>query len=469
MKRATVVATLAMLLTGCTVGKKYQRPAVEIPDVHRGAPVTSVAPTAASLADTKWFEVFKDEKLQELVRMSLDSNFDARVAVARIDLARGQLGITRADQFPSVNAGAELATVRSSRSGQLEIPEPEQVKRTFGTVALGLLTFELDIWGRLRRATEAQRAQLLSEEENQRTIYVTLVAAVAQAYFELRELDLELEISQRTLTSREESLRITRLQEGAGVATMLDVRQAEELVYTASARIPELKRLIGLQENFVATLVGVNPRDIPRGAALVDQQMPPEVPAGLTSDLIERRPDIRSAEQQLVSANALVGVAKAAYFPRISLTGFFGFQGDQLSSLFSGPTRVWSFAPQLSQPIFQAGRLKSNVRVAKAQREIALIEYERSIQNGFREVSDALISYQYIREQRAEQEKLVNALRDRVRLATLRYEGGIDNYLAVLDAERELFDQDLRLAQLRLGELTTVVQLYKALGGGWQQ
>ena len=296
-----------------------------------------------------------------------------------------------------------------------------------------------------------------------------LVAAVAQSYFELRELDLELEISQRTLASRVESLRIIRLQEGAGVATMLDVRQAEELVYTASARIPELQRLIGLQENFVATLVGVNPRDIPRGAALVDQQMPPEVPAGLTSDLIERRPDIRSAEQQLVSANALVGVAKAAYFPRISLTGFFGFQSDQLSSLFSGPTRTWSFAGQLSQPIFQAGRLKSNVRVAKAQREIALIEYERSIQNGFREVSDALISYQYIREQRVQEELLVNALRDRVRLANLRYEGGIDNYLSVLDAQRELFDEELRLAQLRLGELTTVVQLYKALGGGWQQ
>lgn len=401
--------------------------------------------------------------------MSLDSNFDVRVAVARIDLARGQLGITRADQFPNVNAGAELATVRSSRSGQLEIPKPEQVERTFGSVALGLLTFELDIWGRLRRATEAQRAQLLAEEENQRAIIVTLVAAVAQSYFELRELDLELEISQRTLTSREESLRIIRLQEGAGVATMLDVRQAEELVYTAAARIPELQRLIGLQENFVATLVGVNPRDIPRGAALVDQQMPPEVPAGLTSDLIERRPDIRSAEQQLVSANALVGVAKAAYFPRISLTGFFGFQSDQLSSLFSGPTRIWSFAPQLSQPIFQAGRLKSNVRVAKAQREIAVIEYERSIQNGFREVSDALISYQYVREQRVQQELLVNALRDRVRLANLRYEGGIDNYLSVLDAERELFNEELRLAQLRLGELTTVVQLYKALGGGWLQ
>lgn len=468
MKRVAVIAMCATLLTGCTVGKKYQRPAVEIPDVHRGAPVQP-APTSSSFADVKWFEVFKDEKLQELVRMSLDSNFDVRVAVARIDLARGQLGITRADQFPNVNAGAELATVRSSRSGQLEIPKPEQVERTFGSVALGLLTFELDIWGRLRRATEAQRAQLLAEEENQRAIIVTLVAAVAQSYFELRELDLELEISQRTLTSREESLRIIRLQEGAGVATMLDVRQAEELVYTAAARIPELQRLIGLQENFVATLVGVNPRDIPRGAALVDQQMPPEVPAGLTSDLIERRPDIRSAEQQLVSANALVGVAKAAYFPRISLTGFFGFQSDQLSSLFSGPTRIWSFAPQLSQPIFQAGRLKSNVRVAKAQREIAVIEYERSIQNGFREVSDALISYQYVREQRVQQELLVNALRDRVRLANLRYEGGIDNYLSVLDAERELFNEELRLAQLRLGELTTVVQLYKALGGGWQQ
>lgn len=468
MPRIAVVLAVSILLTGCTVGKKYQRPAVEIPDVHRAAPATP-APSSVSLADAKWFEVFKDEKLQQLVRESLVSNFDARVAVARIDLARGQLGITRADQFPNVNAGADLSTVRTSRSGEIEAPKPAQVERTFGTVALSLLTFELDIWGRLRRATEAQRAQLLSEEENQRAIFVTLVAAVAQAYFELRELDLELDISRRTLSSREESLRLIKLQESAGIATMLEVRQAEELVFTAAARIPELEGRIVLQENFIATLLGVNPRDIPRGEALVDQHMPPEIPSGLTSDLIDRRPDIRAAEQQLVSANALVGVAKAAYFPRISLTGFFGFQSDQLSSLFSGPTRIWAFTPQLAQPIFQAGRLKSNVRVAKAQREIALIEYERAIQNGFREVSDALISYQKVREQRAQQDLLVGALRDRVRLSMLRYEGGIDNYLNVLDAERELFNAELDLAQLRLGELTTVVQLYKALGGGWEQ
>jgi multidrug efflux system outer membrane protein len=376
--------------------------------------------------------------------------------------------VTRADQYPNVNAGAELATERVSRSGQQELPKPIQVSRTFGTVALSLLTFELDLWGRLRNATEAQRQLLLAERENQKAVIVALVADVAAGYFQLREFDLELEISKQTLASRQESLRIISLQEKAGIATMLDVRQAEELVQQAAVTIPDIERSIALQENFLATLVGSNPREIVRGDALTEQQMPPEVPTGLTSDLIERRPDIVGAERVLEAATAEVGVAKAAYFPRISLTGLFGFQSDQLSSLFTGPNRVWSFAPSLAQPVFQAGRLGSNVRIAKGQREFALVEYERAVQNGFREVSDALISYKYAREQRAEQERLVEVLVDRLRLANLRYEGGVDLYLSVLDAERELFNAQLDLARSRLDEISTVVQLYKALGGGWQ-
>jgi multidrug efflux system outer membrane protein len=469
MKRLLVLALAASLTTACTVGRKYQRPAVDVPQAHRSASAPVVVADPTSLADLKWFEIFEDPALQELVRTALANNYDLRDAVARVEFARGQLGITRADQFPNVGASGDIVTERQSRSGAFEIPEPGQTRRTFGTVAVNLLTFELDIWGRLRRATERDRARMYAEEEFQKAIVVSLVAAVADSYFRLRELDLELTIAERTLGSRLESRRIIQLQESAGIATMLDVRQSEELVYTASASIPDIERAIGLQENVISTLVGVNPREISRGAELTAQRLPPEVPTGLPSDLIERRPDIRAAEQLLVAANADIGVAKAAYFPRISLTGFFGFQSDDLSQLFAGPTRVWSFVPQATQPIFTAGRLKGNVRSAEAQFEIALVEYERSIQNGFREVSDALIAYQKVREERGEQEKLVGALQDRVRLSNLRYEGGIDAYLSVLDSERELFDAEIDLARIRLDEVLTVVLLYKSLGGGWQQ
>jgi multidrug efflux system outer membrane protein len=469
MKRLVLLLVVSILATGCPTGRKYQRPAVDVPPAHRGAAGALAAADARSLADFRWFQVFEDPALQELVRTALENNYDLREAVARVEFARGQLGITRADQYPNVGAGGDITTDRQSRSGAFTIPERVSASRTFGTVAVSLLTYEVDLWGRLRRATERDRARMYAEEEFQKAVVVSLVASVADAYFRLRELDLELEIAQRTLGSRLESRRIIQLQETAGIATMLDVRQADELVYTASASIPDIERAIGLQENLISTLVGVNPREIARGAELTAQRMPPEVPSGLASDLIERRPDIRAAEQLLVAANADIAVAKAAYFPRISLTGFFGFQSDQLSSLFSGPTRIWSFVPQVTQPVFTAGRIKGGVRSAEANFDLALVEYERAIQNGFREVSDALISYQKVRETRAEQEKLVGALQDRVRLANMRYEGGVDDYLSVLDAERELFTAELDLARDRLDEILSVVLLYRALGGGWQQ
>jgi multidrug efflux system outer membrane protein len=404
MKRLLIIVSAAALVTGCNVGKKYVRPRVDVPAGYRSdiAPGALAPSDASTLADTRWFEVFKDQKLQDLVREALDNNYDLRVAVVRIDLARAQLGITRADQLPNVDANGDITTYKAARDGQQELPEPIEVKRTFGSLTLSLLNFELDLWSRLRNASEAQRQILLSERENRKAVLVALVAGVAAGYYQLREFDLELEIAQRTLTSRQESLRIIRLQEAAGIATMLDVRQAEELVQDAAARIPAIQRSIGLQENFLSTLVGSNPREIARGDALADQPMPPDVPTGLASDLIERRPDILAAERLLESSNAQVGAAKAAFFPRISLTGLFGFQSDQLSNLFSGPARIWTFTPAFNQPIFQGGRLKSNYRLAKAQRDIALIEYERAIQNGFREVSDALISHKYSRLQRVE-------------------------------------------------------------------
>jgi len=284
----------------------------------------------------------------------------------------------------------------------------------------------------------------------------------------LRELDFELQIAKRTLTSRQESLRIIKLRQDRGVSNMLEVRQAEELVYSASEVIPDLEKQIEQQENFLSLLIGKNPGPINRGAGLTEQQMPPNVPAGLPSDLIERRPDIRSAEHSLEAANARIDVAKKAYFPRITLTGFLGFESSSLSSLFSASRSVWGFVPQVTQPIFTAGRLKSNVRFSQAERDLFLVNYERTIQNAFREVSDSLIAYRKVKEVRIQRELLTETLRDRARLAYLRYNGGVSNLLEALDADRELFDAELSLAQARRDELLTVVQLYKALGGGWQ-
>jgi NodT family efflux transporter outer membrane factor (OMF) lipoprotein len=469
MRTSPIAAALAaVLLSGCTVGPNYHRPAIQTPDSFR-AP-TPTPPETASLADLKWFEVFKDERLQELERTALVQNYDLRDAAARVEAARANLGITRSNQFPNFDAGADITTTRFSRNGSLPLPAavaPLQ-NRTFGEATLNLLSFELDIWGRLRRATEAARANLLGAEETRKAVMITLVSQVADAYFSLRELDDELEISRRTLTTRQESLDLTRTRQSGGVATLLDLRQGEQLVYTAAETIPTLQQQIEQTENQISLLLGKNPGEVLRGRSLTEQQMPPEVPAGLPSALLERRPDIRAAEQNLVAANAQIGVAKAAYFPQISLTGFLGGQGNQLSSLFSGPSAVWNFTPQVTQPIFTAGRLKSNVKLQEALRDSALIEYEKTIQTAFTEVSNALIAHQRVRESRVQQELLVAALQDRTRLAYLRYRGGVDLLLNALDADRDLFQAELTLSQIRFSELDSVVQLYKALGGGWQ-
>ena len=470
MKRLLTSLLIASLAQTLALGqKKYQPPKVDTPTVYRGVPDPNAPPDPQTLADTKWFELFKDQELQDLIRDALNHNYDLREAAARIDQARANLGITRSDQYPQFVASADLPTVGRSRSGEVDIPDPLSRKRTFGSVLLNLLTFELDIWGRLRKATQAARADLLASEETRRAVMTTLVSDVAASYFNLRELDFELQVAQRTLASRQESLRIIRLRQDRGVATMLDVRQAEELVYDATETIPALERQIEQQENFLSLLAGQNPGAITRGLGLTEQQMPPSVPPGLPSDLIARRPDIRSAEQQLASANALIGVARAAYFPRITLTGFLGFESSGLTSLFSASRSVWAFVPQVTQPIFTAGRLKNNVRFTQAQQQVFLVNYERTIQNAFREVSDALVAHRKVKEVRVQRELLVETLRDRVRLAYLRYNGGVANLLDALDADRSLFDAELSLAQARRDELVSVVQLYKALGGGWQQ
>ncbi|MES1260818.1 MAG: efflux transporter outer membrane subunit, partial [Acidobacteriota bacterium] len=398
-------------------------------------------------------------------------NYDLRDAVARVSAARASLGVTRADQFPTFTGSGDMTTLRNSRNGSLALPAsfvPSQ-NRTFGEATLNLLSFEVDIWGRLRRATEAARANLLASDENRKAVITTLVSDVATAYFNLLELDMELDISRRTLVTRQDSLDLIRVRERGGVATLLDVRQGEQLIYTADQMIPGIERSIEQTENQISLLTGTNPAPVPRVRRLTDQEPPPATPAGLPSSLLERRPDIRASEQNLIAANADIGVARAAYFPQIALTGFLGGQSDQLANLFTGPSGAWQFAPQVTQPIFNAGRLRSNVRLAEAQQQIALVQYEKSVQTAFSDVSNALVQHRKVSEIRAKQELLVTTLQDRSRLAYMRYRGGVDTYLNALDADRDLFQAELTLAQTRRDELLAVVQLYKALGGGWQQ
>jgi outer membrane protein, multidrug efflux system len=470
MKHSFIAITMAaVLLSSCAVGPNYARPTVKTPQAFR-APEPLPPQQAASLADLKWFEVFKDEELQGLIRTALEQNYDLRDAVARVEQARANLGITRSEQLPQFSAGAALEVTRLSRDGQTPLPVSfvQEQNRNWGQASLNLLSFEVDIWGRLRRSTEAALANLLNADENRKAVVTTLVSDVATDYFTLLQLDYELEISRSTLDTRQESLRLVQDRRGGGVATLLDLRQAEQLVSSAAQTIPTLQQQREQTENQISLLLGRNPDAVARGRKFMEQEMPPDVPAGLPSALLERRPDIRAAEQALIAANANIGVAKAAYYPQLSLSGFLGGQSTQLASLFSGPHSAWSFVPQLTQPIFAAGRLKSNVKLAEAERDSALVQYERTIQTAFTEVSNALIAHQRTRESRLEQEKLVSALQDRTRLAYIRYRGGVDTQLNALDADRDLFQAELTLAQIRLSELVSVVELYKALGGGWQ-
>jgi multidrug efflux system outer membrane protein len=464
-KLSTAIVAISLLASSVAGQKKNERP--PIPTEFRGAE-TTVPADQTSIGDLKWFEIFKDDELQKMVRTAMVQNYDLRLAVARINAARANLGLARSDQFPQFAAGADLTTSRASTNGPTGSLQGGRT-RSFGSVFLGLLTFELDVFGRLRQQTKAARAELRASEEDRKAVQTIVVGDVAAGYFSLLELDSELGIAKQTLATRQESLRLITLRQQGGLATALDVRQAEELVYQATQTIPDTERQIAQTENQLSFILGNNPGSITRGQPLDQQQTIPVVPAGLPSSLLERRPDIRAAEENLVAQRALVSAAKRAFFPTISLTGLFGFESNQLSSLFTGPSKSWSFVPQITQPIFTGGRLKSNVKFAKAQQEFAIVQYQQTIQNAFKEVSDALIQYQKVREIRAQQELLVATLRDRSRLAHLRYEGGVDTLLNALDSDRELFDAELNLTQTKRNELLSLVQLYKALGGGWQQ
>jgi multidrug efflux system outer membrane protein len=457
------VSLLATLLSGCTAGPNYKKPAVPTPAGYRGSPEPLVQPDVASFGDQKWWEAFQDDALRDLIRASLQQNYDVRIAAARIVEARALLGIARADQLPEVSAGVSAVNQRLPQS-----PGRPPIETSATQVSLSA-AWELDFWGKFRRATESARASLLSEEWAQRQIISSLVSDVASAYFQLREQDLELEISRQTLASRTDSLRLTQVLADRGATSLLDVRQAEQLVFSAGASIADLEQRIEQQENFISVLVGRNPESVVRGRGLVDQPHALEVPAGLPSSLLERRPDILQAEQQLVAANAQIGVAKAAYFPNISLTGTGGYQSSALSRLFAGPAGLWAFGASALQPVFEGGRIRHRVQFAEARTEEATLVYQRTVQQAFREVSDALVAFRKSQEVRNQQEQLTTAAEDATRLSNLRYRGGAASYLEVLDSETRSFAAQLALAQARLRELQSLVQIYRSLGGGWQQ
>jgi multidrug efflux system outer membrane protein len=453
-----------MLLTaGCAVGPNYKRPAVSVPETYRGAsPEGAKQPSAESLGDQKWWELFQDQQLQDLIHTALRQNYDVWIAATRILEAQAQVGITRADGLPTINAGAGSVDQRSPRS---------KFFPAYGTSAHQVdfsLAWELDFWGKYRRANESARASLLATQWAREAVISTLVSDVAAAYFQLRELDLQLEISRRTLASRQNSLQLTQVLAKGGGTSMLDVRQAEQLVFTAAETIPDLERRIERQENFINTLLGNNPGPIARGTKLTDQPHSLDVPAGLPSSLLERRPDIRQAEAQLMAANAQIGVAKAAYYPQITLTASGGFQSSALTSLFTGPAGLWTVGGSLAQPVFAGGRIRSGVRFSEARQQATLLMYQQTIQQAFRGVSDALIEYRKDREFREQQQQLALSAQEAAHLSEMRYQGGATSYLEVLTNETNYFDAELGLAQAQLNELLGLVSIYRNLGGGWQ-
>jgi multidrug efflux system outer membrane protein len=450
------------LMIGCMVGPNYHRPAVPAPGVFRDlSDNPQVQGQATSFADLHWWQVFQDPQLQELIRTALKQNYDLQLATERISAARAQVAITRSSLFPQVAANSNFGGGKDPTS-----------QATYNILTLTAdAAFQLDLFGRLRRATEASRAQLLATEDARDTVILTLVSDVASDYFTLLELYLELQITRDTVKSQEDSVKLTRLRLDHGLATKLDVLQSQQVLDTANAAVPDLERQIGQEEDAISILLGHYPESVRRGRPLAEQPLPPDVPPGMPSTLLERRPDIRQVEQNLIAANAEIGVARAAFFPQISLTGSGGGafgRSTLLTGLMSSQTGIWSYGAQVSEPIFTGGALRGNLRFAESQQRQELIAYKQVIQLSFRDVSDALIGYQKLHQVRVAQETTVKDLQDSVDTSLRRYRGGITTYLEVLDGQRSLFTAELTLAQARGNEYQSLVQLYKALGGGWQ-
>jgi multidrug efflux system outer membrane protein len=464
----TLVSFMAILIAsglvaGCRVGPNYHRPVIQPPLAYRDLSENQQAQAqVASYADLPWWQVFQDAQLQELIRTAIKQNYDLQLAAERINEARAQLAVTRSSLFPQVQGNGNFNGGKENSF---------QSNYNFLTLTADA-AFQLDLFGRLRRATEASRAELLATEDARQTVILTLVSDVASAYFELLQLDLQLQITHETVTTQEDSVKLTKFRLQHGVATKLDVLQAQQVLDSANAQIPDLERQIAQTENAISILLGNYPQSVRRGRPLVEQSLPPSVPPGLPSSLIERRPDIREAEQTLVAANAEIGVAKAQFFPQISLTGSGGGsfgRSSAFSSLMSSQLGIWSYGAQVSQPIFTGGALSGNLRVTESQHQQALIAYRQTIQRAFGDVSDALIGYQKNHQVRLRQEDTVAVLQESVRLSNMRYKGGTTTYLEVLDGQRSLFSAELTLAEARGIEYQSLVQLYRALGGGWQR
>ena len=454
---------MLVLEAGCMMGPKYKRPTVDVPQQYR-APAPEQAAQASSLGNEQWWQVYQDPVLTQLIHTALAQNYDVRIAAARVLEAQAQVGITRANQLPSANVGADVFSQQNAKVTKL-FPA-YQVNG--GEVNLSVI-WNLDFWGKYRRQTEAARAQLLATEWGKRAVISSLVANVATAYFQLRALDSQLEISQRTLASRQQSLQLTQTLESHGGASGLDVSQAEQLVYTASETIPDLERQIQQQENVLSILLGENPQSTPRGRALTEQPVPENIPTGLPSELLERRPDVRQAEEIMVAANAQIGVAKASFFPSLSLTGQGGLESNALHQLITQPSETWYGAFSVSQPVFQGGALRSGLRLARANSQEAALSYQQTVQNALEQVSNSLVASRKDREFREQQELLTEAAHRTNQLSEVLYRNGGASYLQVLTSETNYFSAELNLVEAQLNERLALVQLYQSLGGGWQQ
>ncbi len=461
MKKFLLLA-IAVLLSGCAVGPNYKRPIANVPSDYRGA--MPARPATASLGNEKWWDVYQDPVLTQLIHTALQQNYDVRIAATRVLEAQAQLGITRANQFPSASVGAGVLSQQNAKTSSV-FPAYEV---NAGQLNLSVI-WNLDFWGKYRRQTEAARAELLASEWGQQAVISSLVANVATAYFQLRALDAELEIAKRTLESRQQSLQLTRVLETHGSASDLDVSQSEQLVYTASETIPDLERQIQQQENLLSILLGQNPGSIPRGRALTEQPVPGSVPAGLPSELLERRPDVRELEANVMAANAQIGVAKAAFFPSLSLTGTGGLESNVLHHFLQQPSQTWSAGFNITQPIFEGGALRSQLRLARAQWQESVLSYEQTVQDALQQVSNALVACQKDREFREQQELLVQAAERSDRLSLILYRNGGGSYLQVLTNDTNYFSAELNLVDAQLNERLALVQLYQSLGGGWQQ
>ncbi len=461
-----VLAGLATLFAaGCNVGPRYSRPQVPVPPTIRGADDAQVAsPPATSIGDQKWSEVFREPELQALIATALKNNFDLRVAAERVLEQQAQVRITRSQEFPTITAGGlgVGARIPDSLGSTLQSPIAE------GSFSLSA-TWNPDFWGLYRKQTEAARATLLAQVWAQRAVRLTLVENVATTYFQLRALDRELDIAKQTLKTRQDSVDLTRTLERGGAAPLSDLRQAEQLLYTATTQIPGIEQQIQQNENAMRLLLGQDPGPVAHTDPNALTPPPQDLPIGLPVQLLERRPDIQQAEQQLVAANAQVGVARAQFFPQLPINASGGFGGDQFSNLFSpGGATVYGYST-LTQAIFEGGRLRGQLQLSQRQKEELVVSYQRSIATALHDVSNALIALNKTRAARVEQEKLVAAAQDATRLARIRYRGGATAYLEVLTTDTNLFSAQLNLVGAQQTEALTLVELYSALGGGWQE